>query len=163
MKTLLLLRHAKSSWNDPDLADHDRPLNKRGRGDAPRMGQLLRHNNIVPELILTSTAKRARKTARRVADSAFYKGPIEEIGDLYLAGVGTFIQVLNGIGSEHQSVLLVGHNPGIEDLLEMLTGTFEVLPTAALAHLNVPVEKWVEVSTETQGELLNLWRPRELP
>ena len=69
MKTLLLMRHAKSSWDDPDVADHDRPLNKRGKKDAPRMGQWLAEQGLTPEVIVTSTAKRARKTAELVAES----------------------------------------------------------------------------------------------
>ena len=76
MKTLLLLRHAKSSWSDPTLPDHDRPLNKRGIHDAPRMGKLLRHEHLMPDLILSSTAVRAKKTAELVAKACKYKGEI---------------------------------------------------------------------------------------
>ena len=77
MKLLLILRHAKSSWKDPDLDDHDRPLNKRGRRDAPRMGRLLRKEDLLPDLILSSTAVRARMTAEMVADASRYRGPLE--------------------------------------------------------------------------------------
>ena len=77
MKTLLLLRHAKSSWKHPELADHDRPLNKRGKRDAPSIGQLVSDKGLVPDLIMSSTAKRARKTARAVAKASGYKGKIE--------------------------------------------------------------------------------------
>ena len=86
MKTLLLLRHAKSSWKDGDLDDHDRPLNKRGKRDAPRMGQLLRDQDLLPELILTSSARRCRKTAEHVIQSSGYRGETRITGELYEAG-----------------------------------------------------------------------------
>ena len=86
MKTLLILRHAKSDWETPDVADHDRPLNGRGKRDAPRMGRLLRDENLVPDLIISSTAKRARKTAKLVAEASGYEGEIRLAETLYLAG-----------------------------------------------------------------------------
>src|SRR5215510_9473869 len=86
MKTLLLLRHAKSSWKDSDLDDHDRPLNQRGKRDAPRMGQLLKDEQLVPEFILCSSAKRCRKTAEHVIHESGYRGETRITGDLYEAG-----------------------------------------------------------------------------
>ena len=85
MKTLLILRHAKSSWKHEQISDHDRPLNKRGKRDAPRIGRLLRDRNLAPELIISSTAKRARKTAAKAARECCYEGVIELCGELYLA------------------------------------------------------------------------------
>ena len=163
MKTLLILRHAKSSWKDTSLADHDRPLNKRGKQDAPRMGKFLRTQNLVPNRIISSTAKRARKTATAVAKACRYKNKIELTSEFYHAGPGAYLAVLQNVPDDDQPVMVVGHNPGMEALVAHLTGRMETMPTAALAHVALPIEKWVELDYETQGELLNLWRPKTLP
>jgi phosphohistidine phosphatase len=162
MKTLLILRHAKSSWKDEDLSDHDRPLNKRGKRDAPRMGKLLRERPLVPDLIVSSTAKRARKTASKVAKQCGYEGVIELTGDLYLAAPEQYLQVLCGVPDHIECVMIVGHNPGAEDLLAQLTGQSAHLPTAALAHVKLPIDNWSELGADTQGELAEFWCPRDL-
>jgi phosphohistidine phosphatase len=162
MKTLMLLRHAKSSWDDPDLDDHDRPLNKRGKRDAPRMGKLLAQQDLTPELIVTSTAKRARRTARAVAEACGYEGQMVETGDLYHAPAEGYVEVLRRLPPDVDCPLLVGHNPGMEDLLARLTGSDEIMPTAALAKVSLPVDAWDELTSKTPGTLINLWLPREL-
>lgn len=163
MKTLLLLRHAKSSWKDPELEDHDRPLNKRGKRDAPRVGLLLQQQqNLQPDVILCSSAKRARKTAAKVAKNCGYEGIIQLDGGLYLAGPEAVLNVLRGVADSHNCVMLVGHNPGLEYLLELLTGTQTQLPTAALAQLHVAIDSWSDVSSTTRASLVDIWRPREL-
>jgi phosphohistidine phosphatase len=162
MKTLLLLRHAKSSWAREDLPDHDRPLNKRGKRDAPRMGQMLRENQLVPELILSSTAKRARKTAAKVARQCRYEGVIELAGELYLAPAGEYLQVLRQIPDHVSLAMVVGHNPGAEELLALLTGCTMTLPTAALARVELDLASWRQLAAETPANLVSLWRPREL-
>jgi len=160
MKTLLLLRHAKSSWDDPTLDDHDRPLNARGKEDAPRMGAVLCEVGLVPQRILSSTAKRARKTAVRVARACNYAGYPDLLRDLYLAEPATFLRILQSVTDDPQRVLLVGHNPGLENLLTFLTGVEEPLPTAALACLELPIARWSELTPETRGQLKEIWRPR---
>lgn len=162
MKTLLMLRHAKSSRKEP-VADHDRPLNKRGKADAPRMGKVLRDAGLRPDLIISSSAKRARSTARKVARHSGYPGVIELSGDLYLAGPEGYRRVLRGLSDAYESVLVVGHNPGLEMLFEALTGSDEMLPTAALAHVRVDIERWEEFDENARGTLVDLWRPRLLP
>jgi len=161
MKTLLILRHAKSSWKKP-VADHDRPLNKRGKSDAPRMGRVLREAGLQPDLIITSTAKRARRTADKVARHSGYPGEIELSGELYLAGPEGYRRVLRGVSDAHESVLVVGHNPGLEMLVAALTGQSETLPTAALAHVRVEIERWDEFDENARGTLVALWQPRLL-
>ena len=163
MKTLLLLRHAKSSWEDSSLSDHDRPLNHRGRRDAPRMGQLLQEKNLVPDLILSSTAKRARKTAEKVAQACDYKGEIEYVPELYDSDISIYQQALARQGGNFERILIIGHNPDIEHFLQSLTGCWEKMPTAALAHLQLAIDGWEEVSSGGEGKLLSLWRPKELP
>src|SRR5688572_21006606 len=97
MKTLLLLRHAKSSWKDSDIDDHERPLNKRGKRDAPRMGRLLRDESLLPDLILASSAKRCRKTAEHVLHASGYHGETRITGDLYEANAARLRAVLAGL------------------------------------------------------------------
>lgn len=162
MKTLLILRHAKSSWKDDTLPDHDRPLNKRGKQDAPRMGKLLQEKGLVPDLIISSTAKRARKTAEMVAEESGYEGEIQLERDLYAFEPTAYLEELAQIEDHFQTILIVGHNPGLEELVEQLTGEFARLPTAALAQVSLPVESWSDLDEETQGQLSNLWRPKEL-
>jgi phosphohistidine phosphatase len=162
MKTLLILRHAKSSWDKPDIADHDRPLNKRGKRDAPRMGQLLRDEGLLPDLILSSTARRARKTAEAVAEASGYLGEIEYTGDFYPGDPSDYIETLRQAPDDLDRIMVVGHNPGLEDLLETLTGESEHLTTSALAQVSLPIGSWQALDDETEGKLVNLWRVKEL-
>ena len=163
MKTLLLLRHAKSSWKNTRLADHDRPLNQRGQHDAPRMGRQLIHNDLVPELIISSTAERASATAEAVALAADFQGEINYTRRLYHAGFETYVGELQRLPDQIDCVMLVGHNPGMEELVEELTGSYESMPTASLAQIELPVSSWGDVNEGTEGRLINVWRPKELP
>src|SRR6185436_11034634 len=101
MKTLLLLRHAKSSWKHSELADHDRPLNKRGKWTAPLMGALLLDEDLIPDLILCSSAVRAHTTALLVAKACAYAGEIKRIRKLYLAEAQTYVEVLRQVAEKH--------------------------------------------------------------
>ena len=162
MKTLLILRHAKSSWKDDQVGDHDRPLNKRGKRDAPRMGALVQQAQLQPELIISSTAKRARKTASRVAKQCGYQGIIELQGTLYLAPPGPYIEALRKVDEAVNRVMVVGHNPGLEQLLTLLTGQQVPLPTATLAHVELDLAQWRDINSQTRGTLVDLWRPDSL-
>ena len=162
MKTLLLLRHAKSSWNDPALDDHDRPLNKRGRKAAPRMGQLLRDEGLVPDAVVSSSALRAQTTARAVAEAAGYPGAIERRHDLYLAAPRAYLDVITQLPDDAERAMIVGHNPGLEDLLEALSGRSEPLQTAALAVLELPIQHWTQLQLDGHARCLRVWRPKEL-
>ena len=162
MKTLLILRHAKSSWAVDGMPDHERPLNDRGKRDAPRMGQLLKEVELVPDAVYCSTAKRARKTATKVAKHCGFVGEIDFRESLYLAEPDAYIDVLCSQSDDVERAMVVGHNPGLEELVEVLTGQDEILPTAALVHLNLPIGRWQELEKTTSGELVNVWCPREL-
>ena len=162
MRTLLILRHAKSSWKDDSLPDHDRPLNKRGLKDAPRMGQLLRREDLLPDLILCSSAKRARVTAELVAEESGYEGELRLKDDLYAFDAEAYLEALSELEDKYNCVMLVGHNPAMEELLEALTGGFERMPTAALALVELPIEHWSELENEPEGKLIHLWHPKEL-
>jgi phosphohistidine phosphatase len=164
MKTLLLLRHAKSSWKDPDLPDHDRPLNKRGQKDAPRMGRLLKDEGLIPDLIMSSTAVRAKKTAELVAKACKYKGEISLNQSLYGAEPAGYFKTIGRLSDRHKTVLLVGHSPSVEDTIEMITNSSDVImPTCALAHISPPIQNWGELSEQKiKGKLLKVWKPKEL-
>jgi phosphohistidine phosphatase len=156
------MRHAKSSWKDAELIDHDRTLNKRGKKDAPRMGKLLRKEKLVSDLILTSSARRARDTAEAVADESGYSDKIHTIPDFYQADLETFFQNLNELSDEINRVLIVGHNPELEEFVETLTGEALTLPTAALVQIELPIQSWRELSTTTEGRLVRAWYAREI-
>lgn len=160
MKTLLLLRHGKSSWSDDSLPDHDRPLKNRGRRAAEGVGCLLAEQELVPELIVTSTAIRARDTALLVAKAADYRGAIDSLAELYHAEPNTFVEVLSRVSTDSEKILLVGHNPGLEDWLHELVGSRHELPTAALAEIELPIHRWSEITRETRGNLRGVWRPK---
>ncbi len=162
MKTLLLLRHAKSSWGNDALADFDRPLNDRGRRDAPRMGQLLKSLDLTPDLIITSTAARAATTAERVAGAGSFDGEIVYTDDLYLADPETYIELARQTNDDVATLMMVGHNPGIEMLVEQISGRDEPMPTAALACLRLSIDSWREISPDGTYKLEGVWRPREL-
>ena len=139
MKNLLILRHAKSSWNSPTLADHDRPLNSRGKRDAPRMGEHLRGLGLVPDHVISSTAVRAQRTAKLVGEAAGYEGEYELTRLFYHAGVEEYIEGLMTVPEVNNTVMIVGHNPGMEELLEHLTGDDEVMTTAHIARVELPI------------------------
>ncbi len=160
MKTLMLLRHAKSSWKDEGLADHDRPLNERGKRDAPRLGLVLKNEHRLPDLILTSTAERACRTTELVAGASGYTGAIVRVDDLYAADAKRLLEVARARGSQAGRLLLVAHNPGLEELVEQLTGRSETMPTAALAEIVLPIDQWSELDEGTKGDLVSVWHAR---
>lgn len=161
MKKVLILRHAKSSWKSSGLSDHDRPLNKRGKRAAPRMGQLIYEEDIVPDIILSSTARRARDTAELVAEACGFEGEIICLEDFYHAWTSDYIDGLRSIADVFASAMVVGHNPGMEMLLEQLAGETERFPTAALAVINLPIDFWSQLNDETEGELVQFSTPRD--
>jgi phosphohistidine phosphatase len=160
MKQLLLLRHAKSSWDDPNVDDHDRPLNERGHRDATRMGELLLEHKLIPDCVAGSTALRASTTARLVAAACGLERDVILTDRLYLAEPMEYLAILRELAEKDVTALLVGHNPGIEELVEQLTDQPARMPTAALAHIALPVSCWSEVAAELRGQLLALWYPR---
>lgn len=171
MKTLLLLRHAKSDWDDSTLDDHERTLNGRGQLAAPRMGKLLRDTGLVPAFCLTSTAVRARATAALVRTAMDASFDIEQLGELYSFGNGEAIaRAIAGHGGTASPLLVVAHNPAIQAVaLEAcasgdaaaLTSMRTKYPTAGLAHIEFEITSWSQMST-AKGHLKAFWRPRDL-
>lgn len=161
MKTLLLLRHAKSSWNQPELNDRDRPLNKRGKKEAPKVGNYLKANDLVPDLILSSTARRAHETAQAAAEESGFEGQIDQYQDLYMSDTACYLDILQSLPDTANRVLVVGHNPDLDELLTLLTDVNQHMTTAALAQIILPISSWQELNEATDGRLQNLWSPRE--
>ncbi len=161
MKTLLIMRHGKSSWKDDKLPDNERPLKKRGRKDSAHMGELLKKKDLIPDVVLCSTAKRSRQTADILLEEMDYKGEVQYLDSLYMAETEVFFNVLHAL-PDYACVLIIGHNPGLETLLQMMTNDINSLPTAAVAHVTLPIEHWEEFHADTSGELKNLWLPREI-
>lgn len=162
MKTLLLMRHAKSSWKIKDIPDHERPLNKRGRKDAPRMGIILDERELCPQTIIASSAMRSRQTAELVAETSGYSEPITFLDKLYMAEADEYLAVLGKLSDTIERVLIIGHNPGLETLHQILSNRIEALPTGTICHIALPIDKWSDLTSETEGELIEIWHPREI-
>lgn len=161
VKRLLILRHAKSSWADSSQDDWERPLNERGCRDAPRVGEWLRERSVMPDVIITSDAVRARTTAQAVAEAAGYPREIVADPSLYLATPEDLLDVLNAVRDEMATVLIVGHNPGLEGLVRLLTGEHYGLVTAALVALDVPIDRWIELDGTIAASIVETWQPRD--
>lgn len=147
MKILTLVRHAKSSWKDPDLADHERPLNKRGERDAPEMGRRLAARGRCPDLMVTSPAVRAKVTAETVAEAVGYR--VEDIVEderIYEANAGELLEVIRELDDSHHHVMLFGHNPGFTHLVNRLAeDAVDNVPTCGVVQLEHVGESWSEV------------------
>lgn len=148
MKTLFILRHAKSSRDDAGLADFDRPLNAKGLNQVNLVGSAIDENRIQPDLILSSPAKRAEQTAILVAEAARLENEIEYDERIYEASPHTLAQILSTLENKIEIVMLVGHNPGLEGLIKLLTGETRAMPTASLAKLNLNIAGWNEISAD---------------
>jgi phosphohistidine phosphatase len=150
MKTLYLVRHAKSSWKHPELSDFERPLNKRGRNDAPKMGRRLSDMNIYPDIIISSPANRAATTARAIAETLGY--PLSNIhyNDLiYEASVQVLYNILTDIEDTCSSTMLIGHNPGLTFLANSLANyPITNLPTCGIYAIDLPIASWREVAED---------------
>ena len=146
MKTLYLIRHAKSDWKDGSESDFDRGLNKRGRKAVVTMSNALKRMRIMPDLILSSSAKRARLTTMGLAENLGYKGEIRYLDALYLADIETMETIVSGLDKRYNTLFLVGHNPGLTLWFDLLTGsTIDNIPTLGIAGVAFPVEIWSQI------------------
>jgi len=161
MKTLYLMRHAKSSWKDQTLPDFERPLNRRGIRAAETMGRFLKQQKMLPDLVLSSSATRARDTIEIVLKAAKLRTELRYDERIYLASPTRLLEVISQIEKERKVVLVVGHNPGMEELVELFTGSLQRMPTAALANVSFKSSKWSDAKENT-GTLQWLVRPSDL-
>jgi len=147
MKKLYLIRHAKSDWSKAGLSDFDRGLNKRGKRSIPLMAQALKKKGIMPDLILSSAAKRARKTAKGLAKELGYAGEIIVDEALYFTEPEEMIEKLREIDDSKNNVFLIGHNPEMTELSNMLTETYiDNIPTLGIVSVTFNVQKWNEIA-----------------
>jgi phosphohistidine phosphatase len=122
----------------------------------------LKDKELVPQQILSSPAVRAKMTAESIAEKSEFKGKIDYVDGFYLAEPAAYEEALKNLPDDLERVMLIGHNPGIEGLVQILSGQVESLPTGAVAYLVIPVKHWSEIDGNTRGEIIQLWKPREL-
>jgi len=168
-RELLIMRHAKSDWDSAARHDFDRPLAKRGKRDAPRVGAWLYREGLVPDLVLSSPAERARATAIKICKRMdIDKQAIRWDERIYEAETTALLELLGQCPARHDTVLLVGHNPGLESLVRYLTDDDfdppkdgKLMPTAAVARLEMPHD-WSRLARGC-ANLISLTRPKHLP
>ena len=160
MKRLIVLRHGKAEQPVSGHSDFDRELTQRGRDDATRVGEVLFERKLTPDSIISSSAKRAITTAQRVAKSCGFKPDVIELADLYSAGIVAILNVIRtSIPSDATTALIVGHNPGLEYLIELFSLTYQSLPPAGWALINLRIENWSDIDRNTESDIPDLWIP----
>ncbi len=163
MKSVIFFRHGKSDWDAEYGPDHDRPLAKRGIKAARKMGKYLAETDQLPDLVITSTAERARRTATLAHEAGDWDASVRETRQLYDTSTSTVVDVLNELPDDVSTVVLVGHEPVWSMSIGMLTGGSVVhFPTAAMARLDFEVDQWTEVGYG-RGKLAWLTAPKSLP
>jgi phosphohistidine phosphatase len=157
MKTLFVVRHAKSSWENAGIADFDRPLNDRGKKDAPRMAKRLKGKKIHPDLMLTSPANRALTTCKRMAEILGYAADkIKTDRKLYHASEDEILSIIGGLKDTYDSVMIFGHNPGLTEFINLLlheSHHVEHIPTCGIVAITLDINSW-SVAKNTEGKLL---------
>jgi phosphohistidine phosphatase len=161
LKTLFLVRHAKSSWADPKLLDKDRPLNDRGLRDAPKVGKRLGKRDAKPDLILSSPARRALTTAQIIARKVGYKMRDIVVDErLYAANPDGLLEVIRDLGNKWHRVMLFGHNPELSELAHRLSAKITDMPTCAVAVFTYDVKSWSNLG-EQEPAMARFHRPRK--
>jgi phosphohistidine phosphatase len=165
MKTLLLIRHAKSSWDAPGLSDIDRPLNERGKKDAPEMAKRLKDKNIEIDLFVSSPAKRARKTARYFAEEyGLKKGDIKLEDELYSATQPAFQKTISGLNDKHDTVAVFSHNPGITEYANSLSDVrIDDMPTCSVLAIAADTDSWSDFEKAQKNFLFFDYPKNPLP
>lgn len=161
MKYLYLLRHAKSSWKDLSVNDFDRPLNKRGKKDAPKMGKFLNDRNVKVDLIISSPAKRTKETSKIIAEGIGYKNQIIFDENIYEASLEQLLALIKNLNKNLNSVMLVAHNPGLTELANYFVNEdIDNIPTCGIAAIKLE-NGWDEVKRNC-GKLLFFEYPKKL-
>lgn len=161
MLELMLLRHAKSSWADPGQADHDRPLNPRGRSAADLMGRCCAREGLLPDLVRSSDAARTRETVSRWSAAARWDGPVEWMPSLYHAPPHRLLDAARTAPPDVRCLMVVAHNPGMEELAGALAGREIIFPTGTLSIFRAEIDDWADLDLGAWREVLT-WRPKEI-
>jgi len=164
MRSLYLVRHAKSSWDSPELSDHQRPLNKRGKKDAPKMGKLLRERNELPDLMISSTAKRAFSTAKRIAEELGYKiKDIEKNEMLYMADTNEYYNIIRKAPKKVYKLMLFSHNYGITYFANNISNSnIDNIPTCGVVRIDFEIDSWKDIENQ-KGNLIYFEYPKKYP
>jgi phosphohistidine phosphatase len=163
MKDLLLMRHAKSDWGADDLKDHERPLAKRGKQDAPAMARHLLAEKMFPKIILCSSAERTRQTAELMLAETIFDGKLFFYNELYASSVARYLKIIRAVtDGESSPLMIVGHNPEMEEALSLFTGIREHVPTCCVIWLQIDVQHWSELPDHPKAQLKAMWKPKEI-
>ena len=162
MKALLVMRHAKSSWKNPAARRSRSPAEEARPPRGAADGRLLLEQKLVPDLVISSTALRAVETVRRGRKLAAIDGPVQALSELYLGAPETYVAALRRYGAALGRVLVIGHNPGLEELVDGLSGRRVELPTAAIVLIRLPIERWAGLALDARGTVVQLWTPKTL-
>jgi phosphohistidine phosphatase len=162
MKELLLLRHAKAVRGDPNLKDFDRPLEVRGEAQIPVVADIIKKENIAPDYILSSSSKRTRQTAEKIAKEINYSNSFAWSDKLYEANISNYTEHLYNVSDEFNRVMIVGHNPTHEEFVSRLAGEDISLSTGALAYFKIQIASWKEMGQLSRAKLVNVWRPKDI-
>ncbi len=162
MKTLLVMRHTKASWKDQKLKDRERPLTKRGKKDALQMGQRIMEEELLPQVIYCSAAVRARETAEGVVSGCHYSGEVIYLDHLFAADWDLILDALRLLPDNLERSLIIGHNPGLEGLVQRLGGKVLTLPLGGVACLYLAVDCWRDIDKHTRAESVQVWAPVEV-
>ena len=160
MKKLYLIRHAKSDWSNPSLDDYDRPLNKRGKKNAPKIGVYFNKRRIYPDLIISSPAYRARTTALKIAKKINYLELIEFNEHLYEASLKTILEIISFIEDENDDVFIIGHNPSLNMLAFYLVEFTKNIPTSGVLEIEFNCDSWREIK-KSNAKLLSFEYPKK--
>ena len=164
-KQLLVMRHAKSSWAGQGLTDFERPLNKRGLRVMPQVAKFVESQGLTPDLIVSSSATRAKMTAELFVENCGGIAPdqLRLVKNFYHASANVYLEFLSSFSNDSVNTLMfVGHNPGLEDLVARLSGQWDAMPTAAVAFFEMNADVWLDVGSPPKATLRNFWRPKEL-
>jgi phosphohistidine phosphatase len=155
------MRHPKSSWKDPDLDDFDRPLKNCGKKDAQAMAQILVEKELLPEKLFASSAKRTRRTAEIIVEETKTDFPVEYLDQLYLAETPCYENLLRELPDDLNHVMIIGHNPGIESLVQIFCKEIESIPAGAIALVSAPVNRWKDLMTDIRCDLVDIYKPKQ--
>ncbi|WP_153556203.1 SixA phosphatase family protein [Roseimaritima sediminicola] len=161
-KHLIFMRHAKSDWDAPQAGDHDRPLNRRGRGAADHMADWLEQHGYVPQRVLCSSAVRTRETLQRMAARWSQDVDAQYRDELYLAAPERLLNSVCSEGGSADTLMVLAHNPGLEAVVQRLTRTYQPFPTAAVAVFEMQLDAWSNLDVDGGHRLLAVQRPKEL-
>lgn len=160
MKKLYIIRHAKSSWNDVTINDFERPLNKRGKANAPMMGSRLKAKGVMPDIILSSPAQRAKSTAEMIARELEYAKKIVFNENIYESSVDELRKILTLVDDKNSTVFLIGHNPELNMLMDYYVKFYENIPTCGVVEVEFVCDRWADIAPKN-AKLISFDYPKK--